>query len=320
MQNVLITGMNGFVGSALAERLLKQKGIRVVGLIRDKNFKSRRDLLDKTSIVYGDLRDIDSIRYTMSHYEIDTVFHLGAVTILRQAVVDPQTCYGVNVMGTVNILEAARSVGAKKIVVASSDKAYGTYKNLPYVETMPVQASADSYSTSKACTDLIAQSYASTYDMDVSIVRAGNIYGPGDRNMSRLIPRSILRILEGIQPQLYKGVAQYKREFMYIDDVIDAYLTVQDRGLKGEAYNIGGSGFQSILDTVKLIAEITNHPDLEPEIIDKDFIEIKEQYLDPTKIKKLGWKCNFDIRRGLEESVKWYDMVRNTPEYFHATH
>jgi CDP-glucose 4,6-dehydratase len=314
MENVLVTGANGFLGAALCERLLSI-GCRVVGLVRDRNYKSRREILDKISVVHGDLRNFDTVRYAMSHYEVDTVFHLAAVTILRKSVVDPLTCYQTNVVGTVNVLEAAKQVGVKKIVKASSDKAYGTYKELPYVETMAVQASPDAYSTSKACSDLIAQQYATGYDLDVSIVRAGNIYGPGDLNLSRLIPKSILRCFDGKQPTLYKGVAQYKREFMYIDDVVDAYLCLVDRGLPGEGYNVGGSGFQSILKTVNKIIKLTGNT-FKPKVIDKDFVEIKEQYLDSSKIEALGWECKTNIDQGLKKTVEWYKEWRDRVAFF----
>jgi len=304
MKSVLVTGFNGFVGTAMAKRLLAA-GVRVVGLVNDRNYKSVSEVHDRCSVVRGDLRDYDVIRYALSHYEVDTVFHLGAVTILRKSVVDPMTCWQTNVMGTVNVLEAARQTGVKKVVVASSDKAYGTYEALPYVETMAVQASPDAYSTSKACSDLIAESYASGYGLDVSVIRAGNIYGPGDLNFSRLIPRSILRCFDNNAPQIYKGVGQYKREFMYIDDVVDAYLLIQERGISGEAYNVGGSGFLTIIDTVNKIVDLTGCT-TRPQIVDKDFIEIKEQYLDSSKIEKLGWRCGYSIDVGLEKTVEWY--------------
>jgi len=251
MRNVLVTGANGFVGSALCDRLMKMDKT-IVGLVRDRNYKSRRDILDNISVVYGDMRDYDVVRYAVSKYEIDTIFHVGAITILKMATADPKTCFQTNLMGTVNVMEAARECGhVSKIVVASSDKAYGVHENLPYKEDFALLAS-DPYSTSKSCTDLIAQSYAYTYGLNTSIVRSGNIFGPGDLNKSRIIPGSILRILDGERPVIYSGVGNYKREFMYIDDVIDAYMSVQDRGLKGEAYNIGGSGFQNIFDFVPL--------------------------------------------------------------------
>jgi CDP-glucose 4,6-dehydratase len=313
MQNILVTGINGFVGSALGKRLVQNKDLRVIGLVKDRNFKSRRDIQDKCSIIYGDVRDYNCVRYAVSHYEIDTIFHLAATTIIRQATVDPVTCYMSNVMGTVNVLEAARDAGrgmVKKILVVSSDKAYGTQPVLPYTETMNMTAE-DPYSTSKACADLIARSFAYTYGMNISVIRAGNIYGPGDLNYARLIPKAILNCLKGKPPVIYKGVGEFKREFMYIDDVIDAYLTIIDRGGPGEAYNVGGSGFQTIFDTIDNIIDITG-ADLKPEVIEKDFIEIKEQYLDPSKLEGLGWKCKVKIREGLERSVKWYNDYLHT--------
>lgn len=314
MQNVLIDGCNGFLGSMLAKRLVETRpDIRVVGIVKDKNFRSRRDILDKISVAYGDITDFDFVRYTMSRYEIDTVFHLAAVTILKQSVQDPVSCYQTNVMGTINILEAARQVKVRKVVSVSSDKAYGTYDTLPYVETMPVQASPDPYSTSKACMDMVSQQYAKGYNMNISIVRSGNKYGEGDLNLSRLIPRTILRCLEGKAPMLYTGVGQYKREFMYVDDVVDAYLIVAERGAPGEIFNVGGSGYETIFDTVSHICELTGFKGT-PEITDFGFPEIKEQYLDPSKLERLGWKCKYKIRDGLAKTVEWYRQYALDPE------
>lgn len=318
MRNVLVTGANGFVGSAVCERLLEMDKT-VVGLVRDRNYKSRRDILDNISVVYGDLRDYDIVRYAVSKYEIDTIFHIGAITILKMATADPKTCFQTNIMGTTNVMEAARECGhVNKIVVASSDKAYGVHENLPYREDFALLAS-DPYSTSKSCTDLIAQSYAYTYGLNTSIVRSGNIFGPGDLNKSRIIPGSILRILDGERPVIYDGVGAYKREFMYIKDVVNAYMFVQDRGLKGEAYNIGGSGFMNIFDTVKIIVEEMG-VDIEPQILKKDFIEIKEQYLDSTKLENLGWRCQYPLREGIRDCIPWYVEYHKHPTKFYWAH
>lgn len=315
MQNILITGANGFVGAAVVDRLLRMNKT-VVGLIRDKNYKSRRDILENISVVHGDLRDYETVRYAVSKYEIDTIFHIGAITILKMATYDPKTCFQTNIMGTVNVLEAARECKhVSKVVVASSDKAYGNHDVLPYKEDYALLAS-DPYSTSKSCTDLLTQSYHYTYGLDTSIVRSGNIFGPGDLNKSRIIPGSILRVLAGERPVIYKGVGNYKREFMYIDDVVDAYLTVQDRGLPGHAYNIGGSGFQNIFDTVGMVLEEMG-TDIEPEILEKDFIEIKEQYLDSTKLEELGWKCKYGIREGIRACIPWYQEYQKDPKKFY---
>jgi CDP-glucose 4,6-dehydratase len=318
MKNVLVTGANGFVGAALCERLLKMNKT-VVGLIRDRNYKSRRDILDNISVVYGDLRDYDVVRYAVSKYEIDTIFHLGAITILKMATYDPKTCLQVNIMGTANVLEAARECGhVSKIVVASSDKAYGNHDILPYKEDFSLLAS-DPYSTSKSCTDLLSQSYAYTYDLNTSILRSGNIFGPGDLNKSRIIPGSILRILDGERPVIYSGVGAFKREFMYIDDVINGYLAVQDRGLSGEAYNIGGSGYQNIFDTVRMVIEEMGVK-IEPQILERDFIEIKEQYLDPSKLESLGWRCQHRIREGIGAAIPWYKEYHKNPTLFYWAH
>ncbi len=315
MKNVLVTGANGFVGAALCERLLKMNKT-VVGIVRDRNYKSRRDILENISVVYSDLRDYDAVRYAVSKYEIDTIFHLGAITILKMATYDPKTCFQVNVLGTMNVLEAARECGhVHKIVVASSDKAYGNHDILPYREDFSLLAS-DPYSTSKSCTDLISQSYAYSYDLNTSILRSGNIFGPGDLNKSRIIPGSILRILDDERPVIYSGVGAFKREFMYIDDVIDGYLCVQDRGLAGEAYNIGGSGYQNIFDTVSMVIEEMG-VDIQPQILERDFIEIKEQYLDASKLESLGWQCKYKIREGIRKSIPWYKEYHADPKKFY---
>lgn len=156
MKNVLVTGANGFVGAAVVDRLLRMNKT-VVGLIRDKNYKSRRDILENISVVHGDLRDYDTVRYAVSKYEIDTIFHIGAITILKMATYDPKTCFQTNIMGTINVLEAARECKhVSKVVVASSDKAYGNHDILPYKEDYALLAS-DPYSTSKSCTDLLTR-------------------------------------------------------------------------------------------------------------------------------------------------------------------
>lgn len=317
MENILITGVNGFIGSALAARLLSQ-GRRIVGLVRDRNYKSRRDILDRISVVYGDLSDIDAVRYAVSKYEVDTIFHLGAIAVLRMGVIDPVTCWHTNVIGTVNVLEAARAAKhVKKVVVASSDKAYGTHADLPYIETMALLPS-DPYGTSKACTDLIARSYAQTYGMDISVVRSGNVFGPGDLNRSRLIPGAILKLIEGKAPVIYKKVGAYRREFMFIEDVIDAYVKIADFGLPGEPYNIGGSGFQTIIKTIEMIIEEMG-VQIAPEIVEKDFIEIKEQYLDASKLMRLGWSCHYPIRDGIKVAVAWYrDYAKEPTKFFYA--
>lgn len=317
MRTVLVTGCNGFIGSAVAEACA-ERGDRVVGLIKDRNFKSRRDLLDRITVVYGDLADREAVRHAVSRYEVDTIFHIGALAVLRIAHVDPVLCYSANVMGTVAVLEAARQCKhVRKVVVASSDKSYGTHLQLPYVETMALQA-GDTYSTSKACTDLIAQSYAVSYGLNLNIMRSGNVYGPGDLNASRLIPRTILKLLEGEAPEIHRAAMQHKREFMFIEDVVSAYLRVAEVGVPGEAYNIGGAGCHDIGETIRMIGQQAHKLGylaemLEPKIVDVDFCEIKHQHLDATKLMALGWDCNYPLAEGLAETIPWYDAYREEP-------
>jgi len=165
---------------------------------------------------------------------------------------------------------------------------------------------------------LIARSYADTYGMDISVVRSGNVFGPGDLNRSRLIPGSILKLLEGKPPVIYKLVGAYRREFMFIEDVIDAYIKIADFGLPGEPYNIGGSGFQTIIKTIEMIIEEMG-VNLVPEIVEKEFVEIKEQYLDASKLMRLGWACRYPIRDGIREAVAWYrEYAKEPTKYFYA--
>ena len=306
MQSVFITGLGGFIGTALAERLLSQK-IRVAGIAKERNYKFRHDILERCSIVYGDLADYDLVRDAVARYEVDTIFHIGAIAVLRVATLDPLGCFSSNITGTANILEAARQCKVPRVLFFSTDKAYGTQPILPYTEDMPVKASSDPYSTSKACADLIAQSYYLSYGTNVSITRSGNIYGPGDFNLSRLIPGNIVKGLKNISMRTYTGVASDKREYMFIDDVLDAVLTVVESGGPGEIYNIGGSGWARVDDVLGQIAELTGST-VRVLQEQRDFIEIKEQYLDPAKLNRLGWKCKHNLREGLIKTIPWYEM------------
>jgi len=302
-KNVLITGINGFVGSNLALSQLAA-GNHVIGIIRDKNHKTRPDVLSKCSIVEGTITDPKLVDHAVSNYEADVVFHLAANAIVRIGVKDPASNYMTNVMGTVNVLDAVRRTRpTAKVVVASSYKSYGEQAQLPYTEDMKL-VPEDPYSTSKACTDMIAQSYAKTYDMNVNVVRCSNIYGPGDMNTSRLIPNSILRILRGEKPEIYSGVRNFRREFIYIDDVCDAYNLMVTSGKPGHIYNIGINKFHTIEETVALISEAAGSSGYD--IIDRDFPEIPFQWMDGSKLKALGWDAKVSFRDGIERCFSWY--------------
>jgi len=309
-KNVFITGINGFVGSVCAEKFLEE-GAHVIGLVKDRNRKSRPEILDRCSIIYGDVRDKEVFPYILSKYEVDYVLHLAAQPIVRICNDDPYTAYMTNVVGTLNVLEAVRTIKRKpaKVIIQVSDKAYGPHANLPYTEDSELVA-ADTYCTSKACQDLVARSYAMTYDLPALVVRAGNLYGPGDMNTSRLIPRSIIRMLTGNAPMLYTTVSEFVREFIYVDDIYSAFKVLMDKGIQGEAYNVGGTGPKRILDVINLVRDKID-PSIQVVLQDRDFYEIKEQYLCADKIKALGWEPTVGLEEGIERSIVWYRNYLN---------
>jgi CDP-glucose 4,6-dehydratase len=302
-KNVLITGIQGFVGSNLALHELS-KGNHVVGIVRDNNHKTREDILSKCSIIRGDITDLSIVDHAVGYYEIDTVYHLAANSIVKVGMADPVSNYNINVGGTVNVLDSVRRIrpGAN-IVVSSSDKAYGNHDVLPYTEDMKLNPGCP-YSTSKSCTDLISQSFAMSYNLNINTVRCSNIYGPGDMNTSRLIPNSILRCLRGEKPVVYSGVADYRREFIYIKDVCEAYSLVADKGTAGEIYNIGINSFITIKDVLTKIVELMGVSGID--VIEKDFPEIPFQWMDGTKLNSLGWHHTTSFDDGLKRSIGWY--------------
>lgn len=302
-KNVLITGIQGFVGSNLALHQLA-RGHHVIGIVRDRNHKTRSDVLDKCSITYGSIDDPTVVDHAVAYYEIDTVFHLAANSIVKIGVMDPVSNYRTNVMGTVHVLDAVRRErpGAK-VVVASSDKSYGSHDKMPYTEDMKLNPE-DPYSTSKGCTDMISQSFAKTYGMNINTVRCSNIYGPGDMNTSRLIPNSILRILRGQKPEIYSGVRDYRREFVYVGDVCNAYDLLVEKGQPGEIYNIGIKKFHTIEETVALLSDFMGSSGYD--IIKKDFPEIPHQWMDASKLMDLGWKHTVGFEEGLLKTIEWY--------------
>jgi len=251
--NILLTGINGFIGSHLAVYLKEDN--HVIGLVREFNHKTKDNYLKGCTLVQGDVMNLELLKRIINDYEIETVFHLAAQSIVKLANSNPKDAYLSNIIGTVNVLEAVRQINPKiKVVCASSDKAYGVHEDLPYVETMDVRA-GEPYSTSKACADLVAQSYAKTYGLNVNIVRSANVYGY-DLNLSRIIPNTITRIMKGQKPVLYSGVAGFKREFIHVHDVCMAYSIVSEEGKPGEAYNIGDDEFHTVKDVVIRICEI----------------------------------------------------------------
>lgn len=311
-KNVLVTGVNGFVGSRVADALLNL-GANVTGLVRDVN-KKHGAILSSCNIVLGNITDYKFLCEVISGNEIDVIFHFAANAIVRIAAKDPLNAYDINVMGTVALLEAARHVGrCQSIVVASSDKAYGDHEELPYRETHALQPN-NTYDTSKACMDMIARSYAKNYDMPVCVTRCSNIYGPGDHNFSRIIPNTIRKILEGGRPVLYSDIENMEREFIYIDDVVEACLLLAEKGksVAGEAFNIGGTGAVSISALVQKIMNIMGRPEVEIEVVPRDpiFKEIGRQYIDASKLAAATeWMPHLNLDEGLRRTVDWYTRI-----------
>ena len=301
MSNILITGVNGFLGAALARDLDKDN--RVVGLGFDKHKKAEPSVSD---MIYGDVRDRALMARILSEYEISDVYHMAAQSIVRVCETNPASAYDINVMGTVSLLDACRTTpGIKSITVSTSDKVYG-HACPPYHEDTPFEPRFI-YETSKACQDLVARSFAESYGLPVKVVRCSNIYGPGDLNLSRLIPRSIMRLLNGESPILYDGVHNYTRDFVYIDDAVSAFRTISKYGRSGEAYCVGTEKQYKILDVIDMIRGILGS-DIQTEIVKKfvEFQEIEKQWMSCEKMTGLNWSPKIDLYEGLTRTIEYY--------------
>ena len=310
MQKVLITGGTGFLGSHLTKRIIDEvESITIATTdIRQKTtLKSLGVDMSKINLVKGDIRDFDFVRLLFNEYEFDTVFHLGAISEVVKCQSDPKLAFDVNIGGTVNVLEACRMYGkVKAVVVSSSDKAYGSGE-VPYIERQSLNG-VGTYEVSKSATDLIARSFYSNYDVPVVVTRCSNLYGGGDMNFSRVIPNNIKKILNGERPMIWKGSEKSTREFLYIDDAVDAYLSLVKNvdKTKGEAYNIGSGEVFTIEELLNKLLT-TMESNLEIEYVEKDFPEISHQYLDSTKIMShTEWKPKTTLGIGLKKSVDSY--------------
>lgn len=313
----LVTGAHGFVASHLAKALLERgEAVRVldrpdprladVGGPR----RSSLDLLglrDEVELAEGDLRDADAVNAAVAG--CDSVFHLAAQTIVGVARQSPVETLDVNVRGAWNVFEACREHGVGRIVFASSDKAYGSSPELPYREDFPLRA-AYPYDASKAAADIIARSYANAYGLPLAVTRFANIYGGGDLNFSRLIPETVVAVLEGRSPQI-RSDGSPERDFLHVEDAVSAYLAIADAlagdGAGGEAFNAGGERPHSVREVVDLIAADSS---VEPEYLGKGIPEgeIDRQYVDSTKLRELtGWRPKVDLAGGLNRTLAWYE-------------
>ena len=293
----LVTGATGLVGGWLVRRLLNA-GADLVCLVRDWVPQSelvRGRLIEQVKVVRGDVRDQDLMERTLGEYEIDTVIHLAAQTIVGIANRNPLSTFESNIGGTWSLLEACRrSPTVKQIVVASSDKAYGEHENLPYREDAPL-AGKHPYDVSKSCADLIAQSYATTFDLPVAITRCGNFYGGGDLNWNRIVPGTIRSVLRGQRPII--GSAAY----LHLAECLAARPE-----LNGEAFNFSNEIQVTVLELVQKLISLMKS-DLQPDIRGEATNEIRHQYLSAAKAREvLGWKALFTLDEGLRRTVDWY--------------
>lgn len=316
-RRVLVTGATGMVGSWLVKALLKE-GASVVALVRDADPQSelyRSGDIARVSVVNGALEDFWAVERAINEHEVETVLHLGAQTIVGTAHRFPLPTLEANIRGTYHVLEACRLHRdlVRCVVVASSDKAYGEQPVLPYTETMPLNGRFP-YEVSKSCADLIAQSYYHTYGVPVAIARCGNVYGGGDLNWSRIVPGTIRSFLRGERP-IVRSDGSYLRDYIYAKDVAGAYMRLAERledRITGEAFNFSLSEPMTVMDLVRTIQKMMKCERLAPTVLNRAEGEIHSQHLSSDKARKLlGWTPQFDLEKGLRETIAWYrDFVR----------
>jgi CDP-glucose 4,6-dehydratase len=311
-RNVLVTGSTGLLGSHLTGELVAW-GANVVGLVRDMVPKSsliRAGIYDEMNVVRGCVEDFFTVERTLNEYEVDTVFHLAAQTIVGIANRNPLSTFEANIKGTWCVLEACRRVPAvSKIVIASSDKAYGDQEELPYNENTPLQGEHP-YDVSKSCADLLARSYYVTYRAPVCITRCGNFYGPGDLNFNRIVPGTIRHVLHNESPTI-RSDGTFIRDYFYVKDAALAYLhlaeMMEDPGIHGEAFNFSNELQIPVLELVQKILKLMDRTDLKPVILNQASHEIKHQYLKADKARqRLGWKPKYNLDDALKETIAWY--------------
>jgi CDP-glucose 4,6-dehydratase len=313
----LVTGADGLLGSWLTAALLRD-GVHVVVIRRDEPAVSGLELhglVNRVDAVHGDICDEGLVARTLSEYEIDSVFHLAAQTLVGPANRSPRSTFETNVRGTWMLLEACRAHRVASVLVASSDKAYGRQADLPYREDQ-LLAPTFPYDVSKAAADLIARSYWHTFEMPVAVTRFANLYGGGDTNRSRLVPEAVGAALAG-RPPVIRSDGSPERDFLYVEDAVNAYLALwrallQGRGA-GEAFNAGGGGSHRVDEVVALVCRLAGGgpgPEIRGQGVPPG--EIDRQWVDATKLRELtGWRPAVSLAEGLRTTIEWY---REHPE------
>lgn len=309
---VFVTGGTGLVGVWLIRRLV-EAGADVVCLVRDWVPQSelvQSRLIEKVKVARGDVRDQALIERVLGEFEVDTVIHLAAQTTVPVANRNPVSTFETNIAGTWSLLEACRrSALVKQVVVASSDKAYGDQETLPYDENMPLQG-LHPYDASKSAADLIAQTYAHSYNLPVVISRCGNFYGGGDLNWNRIVPGTIRSVLRGQRPVI-RSDGKFVRDYFYVEDGAAAYMLLAeklagDRALIGHAFNFSNEIQVTVLDLVQKILNLMQSS-LEPDVRNEAVNEIRHQYLSAEKARRLlNWSPMFTLDDGLTRALEWY--------------
>jgi len=307
-----VTGATGHVGGWLVKHLLNA-GADVVCLVRDwlpRCELVRTGLLDRVTVVRGELRDSQLLRRTLGEYEMNTVIHLAAQSIVGTANQDPLTTFDTNIRGTWTLLEACRlSPTVQQVVMASTDKVYGDVDELPYTEEMPFLARYP-YDVSKACAEMIARCYAETYDVQVAVTRLPNIYGGGDLSWSRIVPGTIRSVFRGERPVIHSN-GMFIRDYLYVEDAVAAHMFLAERladnpQLRGQAFNVSSETPLTVLELVEKIARLMGS-DLEPLVENKVKHEILNQYLSAQKAREtVGWHPLYTVDQGLQSTIDWY--------------
>jgi len=313
-KNVLVTGFEGFLGSALVKRLVLS-GANIIGLdirVGRKETVLTNDDYDAIQVIKGSVTNYELLRGILKKSDIDIIFHLAAEAIVGECLQEPLKSFSTNIQGTWNILEAARlSVKEIMVIVASSDKAYGIHKELPYKENFALKGRYP-YDVSKSCADLISTAYFNSYNLPLCIIRCGNIYGPGDFNLSRIVPDAMISAQEN-KTLLIRSNGKFMRDYIYIEDVVNGYMLAAEKMKKkklcGESFNFSGEKPMSVLQVVKAIYKIAGKK-LKYKILDQADYEIERQYLCSEKAGRLlGWKAGYTFESGLKGAFGWYRNI-----------
>lgn len=319
-RSVFVTGAYGMLGAWLVRALL-ERGAAVTVLRRDEvpaSMLALDGLEPRCTVVRGDLLTPGLLERAIGEHECDTVLHLAAQTIVGTANRSPVPTFEANIRGTWLLMDACRTQGVQRVVVAASDKAYGAHDELPYREDFALQPRFP-YDVSKAATDLIARSYWHTYGVPVAVTRLANIYGGGDLNRSRLLPEAIAAVLRGRAPVI-RSDGSPERDFLYVEDAVDAYLAIcdaldRDAGAapgdvlaRGEAFNAGGGAPHSVRSVIEAVVRVSGH-DLQPDVRGTGTPdgEIDRQYVDSSKLReRTGWSPRIGLDEGIERTIAWY--------------